>query len=71
MDHNPHYLQHALKQPGIKIRTAYEGNALNLHEVVGKTKYDVILMQGVGQDFCDDQFRTLLNNCKEQLRPGG
>ena len=48
MDRNPHYLQHAKKQHGIKIRKAYEGDALNLHQVVGKTKYDVILMQGVG-----------------------
>ena len=48
MDRNPHYLQHAQKQPGIKIRKAYEGDALNLRKVVGRTKYDVILMQGVG-----------------------
>ena len=48
MDRNPHYLQHAQKQPGIKFRKAYEGDALNLRNVVGKTKYDVILMQGVG-----------------------
>ena len=48
MDRNPHYLQHAQKQPGIKIRKAFLGNALNLRQVVGNTKYDVILMQGVG-----------------------
>ena len=65
MDRNMHYLQHAKKQHGIKIRTAYEGDALNLRAVVGNTKYDVILMQGVGQYFCDAEFRTLLNNCKE------
>ena len=48
MDKNPNYVQHAKKQPGINIRKAYDGDALNLRKVVGKTKYDVILMQGVG-----------------------
>ena len=48
MDRNPHYVQHAKKQPGIKIRKAYEGDALDLRKVVGRTKYDVILVQGVG-----------------------
>ena len=48
MDRNPNYVQHALKQPGINIRKAYTGDALNLRKVVGTNKYDVILMQGVG-----------------------
>ena len=48
MDRNMDYVQHAKKQPGIKIRKAYQGDALKLRTVVGKTKYDVILMQGLG-----------------------
>ena len=47
MDRNPHYLQHAQKQPGIKIRKAFLGNALNLRQVVGRTKYDMIIVPGV------------------------
>ena len=33
--------------PGIKIRKVYEGGAENIRQVVGRTKYDMIIVPGV------------------------
>ena len=71
MDHNPCNIEHAKQLPGIKIRNAYEGGPENLRQVVRRTKYDIIIMEGVSWCLDGDEFHAHFNNCKEQLRPGG
>lgn len=47
MDGNSRNFQNAKQLPNIKIRKIYEGGAENICQVVGRTKYDIIIIPGV------------------------